>query len=217
MIRCLRPACFAFVFLLAAAIAAPAARTQSLLGLSIGDPAGAVDRLGVAAKDSLVVGPMSIRGYDLPDGARFEVAADIQQDRIVFLQHARLGATGTAPGDLPGTTYGQTTLAELRARCGSNGFAYPGGPGPSVVGDRFVLTNAYDLAGQPLVVMFLTALPADEVEKLKAAGEQGAAALGQRAVLAGMILARREYLETVWGAERISDNPCPPLAWGGKP
>ena len=216
MIRCLRSACLTVVVLLAAA-AAPAARAQSVLGLSIGDSAGAVSRLGVAAKDSLLVGPMSIRGYDLPDGGRFEVAVDNQQNRFVFLQHSRLGAGGQAPGDLPGSTYGQTTLAELRARCGSNGFAYPGGPGPSVVGDRYVLTNAYDIAGQPLVVMFLTTLPADEVEKLKAAGPQGAAALGDRAVLAGMILARREYLETVWGAERISDDPCPPLAWGGTP
>lgn len=216
--RAVVPARFAVALVLALVLAqVTTAGAQSLLGLSIGDPPAAVDKLGVAAVDSLVAGSMFIRGYDLPDGGRFEVAADTQANEIVFLQHARLGATATTPGDLPGTTYGKTTLAELRARCGSNGFAYPGGPGPSVVGDRYVLTNAYDIDGQPLVLMFLTALPAAEVEKLKAAGAQGAAALGDRAVLAGMILARRAYLETVWGVERISDDPCPPLVWDAKP
>lgn len=203
--------------LAALVLPAPAARAQTVLGLAIGAPESALGGLGVAAADSIVTPAMAIRGYNLPDGARFEVVVDRQKDAIVFLQHSRLGTTETTAGDLPGTTYGRTTLAELRARGGSNGFAFRGGPGPSVVGDRFVLTNAYDVSGQPLVVLFLSALPAADVEKLKAAGEQGAAALGDRAVMAGTILARRAYLETVWGSERIADDPCPPLVWGARP
>lgn len=205
--------------LVAALLAAPAApaRAQSVLGLSIGAPESALGGLGLAAADSIVTPKMSIRGYDLPDGGRFEVVVDRATNETVFLQHSRLGATETAVGDLPGTTYGRTTLAQLRARCGSNGFVYRGSPRPDAVGDRFVLTNGYDIEGQPLVAVFLTSLPVDLARKFASGSEADAKAMGDIAVLSGTILARRDYIETVWGAERMTDKDYRPIAWAAAP
>lgn len=193
--------------------APPAARAQSVLGLAIGAPEAALGRLGLAAVDSIITTKMAIRGYDLPDGGRFEVVVDRAEDAVVFLQHSRLGVAEASAGDLPGTTYGRTTLAGLRDRCGSNGFVYRGSPRPDVVGDRFVLTNAYDIEGQPLVVVFLTSLPVEDARRFAKGSEADAKALGEIAVLSGTILARRSYVETVWGSERMADKDCRPVAW----
>lgn len=215
-----RPAIRVFAALLPAlvitALAAIPAAAQSILGLKLGAPESALGSLGLAAADSIVTPKMSIRGYDLPDGGRFEVVVDRAENAIVFLQHSRLGAQESSAGDLPGTTYGRTTLAELRARFGSNGFVYHGSPRPDVVGDRFVLTNAYDLEGggaQPLVAVFLTSLPVEQAKRFASGNEADAKAMGEIAVLSGVILARRSYVETVWGSERMADKACRPVAW----
>lgn len=217
--RARRPGALVLALAIAALLVAPAvpARAQAVLGLSIGAPESALGGLGLAAADSIVTPKMSIRGYDLPDGGRFEVVVDRATNAVVFLQHSRLGATEAATGDLPGTTYGRTTLAELRARCGSNGFVYRGSPRPDVVGDRFVLTNGYDVEGRPLVAVFLTSLPVELARKFASGNEADAKAMGEIAVLSGIILARRDYIETVWGTERMTDKDCRPIAWAAAP
>jgi hypothetical protein len=201
---------------LAAAMAAPV-HAQSLLGIPIGAPARAPERMGLVAADSMVTAKLAIRGYRLPDGGQLEVTVDRSDNKVVFLQHLRLGAPGLVNSDLAGFAFGKTTLSSIRRSCGSNGFAYKGGPAPSQVRDQYVLLNAYDIKGRPEVVIFMTAMPAAAAKQMSSGRPEDAAALGDRAILVGMILAKRSYLEGAWGAERISDNPCPPINWVNRP
>lgn len=196
-----------------AAAAAFAAAAPSLLGLSIGAPESAERALGLAVADSAVAPTLAIRRYELPGGGNLEVTVDRATNQIVLLQHLRLGQTGVVDADLAGFAYGRTTLGEIRKVCGSNGFIYPKGPTGDQVGDRYVLVNAYDIADQPLVVVFLTSVPMDDVRKLAAGDRKNPEALGDLAVLSGMILARRDFVEKVWGSGRMADNPCPAVAW----
>jgi hypothetical protein len=204
------------LLVLAAAMGGPA-RAQSLLGLSIGAPASAANRLGLAAADSVMSAKLVVRGYKLPGGGTLEVTADRSDNRIVFLQQLLLGVPGLVPSDLAGFTFGKTTLSSIRRSCGSNGFAYKGGPAPSQIRDLYVLLNAYDIKGRPEVVIFLTALPVAAARQLSSTRPEDVAAMGDRAILVGMILAKRSYLEGAWGADRISDNPCPPINWVKRP
>lgn len=210
----------AAVIALAAALAGTAAfaaaAAPSLLGLSIGAPESAERALGLAVADSAVAPTLAVRRYELPGGGYLEVSVDRTTNQIVLLQHLRLGQSGVVDADLAGFAYGRTTLGEIRRACGSNGFIYPKGPTGDQIGDRFVLVNAYDVADQPLVVVFLTAVPMDEVRKLAAGDRKNPDALGDLAVLSGMILARRDFVEKVWGTGRMSDDPCPPVRWTGR-
>ena len=201
------------VSLAAATAFAGAAGAPALLGLAIGAPESAERALHLAVADSAVAPSLAIRRYELPDGGNLEVTVDRTTNQIVLLQHLRLGQTGVVASDLAGFDYGRTTLAGIRKVCGSNGFIYPKGPTGDQVGDRFVLVNAYDVAGQPLVVVFLTSVPMDDVRKLAAGDRKNPDALGDLAVLSGMILARRDFVEKVWGAGRMADDPCPPVPW----
>lgn len=195
----------------AAAVAAPV--RPSIRGLAIGDPESAERALGLAVADSAVSPTLAVRRYELPDGGNLEVSVDRATNRIVLLQHLRLGQTGVVPSDFGAFAYGRTTLGEIRQACGSNGFIYPKGPSGDQVGDRFVLVNAYDVAARPLVVVFLTSVPLDDVRKLAAGDRKNPEALGKLAVFSGLILAQRDFVEKVWGTGRMADDPCPPVTW----
>jgi hypothetical protein len=211
--RAAAAALVALAVTLAAAAVFAAGSAPSLLGLSIGAPESAERALGLAVADSAVAPALAIRRYELPDGGSLEVTVDRTTNQILLLQHLRLGQTGVIEADLAGFAYGRTTLGEIRKVCGSNGFIYPKGPTGDQVGDRFVLVNAYDIADQPLVVVFLTSVPMDDVRKLAAGDRKNPEALGDLAVLSGMILARRDFVEKVWGSGRMADDPCPAVTW----
>jgi hypothetical protein len=67
--------------------------------------------------------------------------------------------------DFPGMIYGETTLAEIRKRFGSNGMAFRD-RAPVVPTDQgLALLNAYEVG--PIVVTFVTMVPKKHIEAVK--------------------------------------------------
>lgn len=190
------------------------AHAQSVAGIAIGSPMKAVWQLGGALSDSLISPPLAIRGFFLASGSQLEVTVDTERDAVLWLHLGWAGNPEDASTDFGGFVFGRTTLTAIRRTCGSNGFCYVEGLSPAFMNeDKLMFLNCYDvIAQEPLVVGFVTELSPEFIEAWRA-GLSDLADLADHALLSWIILARRSYLEVIWGQDRMSDDPCPPIVW----
>lgn len=192
----------------------PNAQAQSVAGIAIGSPMSAVRQLRGATADSLVNPPLAIRDFMLASGSQLEVTVDTDRDAVLWLHLLWAGNPEDAATDFGGFVFGKTTLAAIRKACGSNGFCYINGLPPAFEDKgKFMMLNCYDVVGpEPLVVGFATEVAREDVEAAQD-GTQGDTDLGDKARLCWIILAKRTYIDAIWGLERMSDDPCPPVVW----
>lgn len=98
--------------------------------------------------------------------------------------------------DFPGLTFGTTTLADLRQKFGSNGFAFEQHGGVVKVREGVVLINSYEVGS--VVATFVT--------KVDSRHASSASDISENAVLVALSIADPHYANSVWGQRNYDQN-----------
>jgi hypothetical protein len=194
----------------AGALFGTSAQAQSLSGIKVGAEISSVAKIAARPLASKSVDPHEERRWKLPDGNRLSVAADPETKRIVYAEKKWGGAHGK-PADFPGFTYGETTLADIRAHAQNNGFAFKERL-IDVRPDGLALFNAYEVEGAPgVVVTFVTKLSKTDERRLRTG--KAKVDLNRAARLDAIILADAGYLDAIWGDAKLRDRAYKPIRW----
>ncbi len=178
--------------LVVAASDAELCRSQTLVGLKVGDASAELVRLGPSADTDTYKG-MSLLRWNLPNGNELSVTLG-ESGKIVYLESDWDGKNDDVGCDLPGLHFGLTTLAELRKRFGSNGLGFEG-RGPSIeTPDGLVMMNSFEVGGS--VITFYKKINRDEFERLKATGADPSPA--DFAKLDAISIAADTYAKNEW-------------------
>ena len=181
-------------------------RSQSLVGIKVGEVSSKLTRLGSPTDTGSYKG-MSLQRWKLPNGNELSVTLD-SEGKIVYLESDWDGKSDDAGCDLPELHFGRTTLAELRKRFGSNGFGFNGrGPGIKTE-DGLVLMNSFEVG--TAVITFYTKINGDEFQRLKASGASPSPA--DYAKLDSISIADDAYAKSEWG-DRVYDPAYKKIEW----
>jgi hypothetical protein len=178
---------------------------QSLHGLKVGEPSTTLGPLG-APSDSDTYKGMAVQRWDLPNGNSLSVT--MGKNGVVFIESDWNGSDDDPWCDLPGLRFGQTTLAELRRRFGSNGFGFKSRGYSAETPDGVVMMNSYEVGA--VVVTFYTKIKRDEFSRLKASGKNPS--LADHAKLDAISIAEDIYATSEWG-ERVYDPAYKKIEW----
>lgn len=193
------------VTLLSLAGGCAAMDAQALLNLRVGDTPNGLSKLGQ------VSGLDKYKGNDLyrwvlPNQNSLRAAVD-PEGEIVYLESSWGHKSDETGCDLTGLKFGVTTLADLRKRFGSNGFALKKRPHITTTDDGVVLLNSWEVG--TVVVTFYTRISPADYAKARASAENDAA---PDARLEGISLANSAYAKSEWG-ERVYDPAYKKIEW----
>ncbi|MPR11864.1 hypothetical protein [Microvirga tunisiensis] len=187
------------------------AQAQSLSGIRVGEEVSSASRIDARPLPSKSGDPHEERRWKLSDGNRLSVAADPETKRIVYAEKTWGGSANGKPADFPGFVYGETTLADIRARAQNNGFAFKERL-IDVRPDGLALFNAYEVEGAPgVVVTFVTKLSKRDDERLRTG--KANVDINRAARLDAIILADAGYLDAIWGDAKLTHKAYKPIRW----
>jgi hypothetical protein len=187
------------------------AQAQSLSGIRVGDMIVSAPRIAARQLPSRSGDLHEERRWKLPDGNRFAVVADPETKRIVYAEKRWGGAANGKSADFPGFSYGETTLADIRAHAQNNGFAFKEHL-VDVRLDGLALFNAYEVEGAPgVVVTFVTKLSRKDDEHLR--NGKANVDINRAARLESIILADAGYLNSIWGDAKLRHKAYKPIRW----
>ena len=182
-------------------------------GIRLKDDLARTSTLGQKPSASQEMGPYSMRRWVFLDGNELAVTARRSDGRIVYLESSWGRRIPGSPTDYPGVNFGETTLAKLRARLGSNGFSYASRSEFKTAGG-IATTNSYEIANTPgAVVTFVSLVRQGDIEALRS----GSRKLGEIAKVDSVILADADYLNGIWGKDRRFDPAAQPVRWDNGP
>ena len=192
---------------LSLAFAGGPARAQSMFGFKIGQDL----RTGAATHpEPTDVGKERtyvVARWKLKAGNSVSVTAAPGTGKILFIESDWGGDPANAATDVPGLTFGSTTLGDIRTRFGSNGFGFTSNV-VSVIDKNLVSFNCYRVAGDDdQVLVVVTTLARSSIPTVHG---QPAPKLGE-GHLDAVILASLAYLKGLWGTQTISDRGEHPI------
>jgi hypothetical protein len=197
---------FVIVALLIAIGYSVCASGQSLSALKIVDPSSQLSSLGKPAAIDNENG-MTVRRWIIPNGNELSITTDMA-DKIVYMESDwNPGKDDTTACDLPGLRFGVTTLAQLRKRFGSNGFAFKDQAGQLLTEDGAVMLNSYEASG--FVITFYNKVSNKEVAQLN---PESQGTIADHARLDAISIASPEYAKREWG-NRVYDPSYKPIDW----
>jgi hypothetical protein len=196
--------------LLIALVQPNALRAQALMGYRVGDTPTKLSRLGPVSGEDKYKG-MDLFKWVLPNRNMLTATVD-REGEIVYLESDWGGKNDDTGCDLAGLKFGVTTLADLVARLGSNGFSFRTRPHSRPTDDGVLLLNSYEVGN--VVVTFYTRISGKDYAKVQAAGANsgGAAAGAEFAKLEGISMANAAYAKSEWGA-RIPNPAYKTVDW----
>lgn len=199
----------ASVLALALAVLFTSAQAQSLSGIKVGDPPSVLEKLNLEPLAREEHGAMKVMKFRLPNGNELSVTYNSQENRIIYIENDwSMRPEGTAT-DIPAFKFGVTTLEEIRRVNGSNGFNWKSTVMQQIE-DRIVTFNAYQIKGKPnQVAVFVTGVSVAHVKDSKAKPSEMAKLFKLEAV----ILAEENYLDELWGEEKLYDKDIKPISW----
>lgn len=177
-----------FAALMALALAvATGAEAQSLAGLTPGQPLPA----GFAAPDGVQRETgFTYRRWSRPGGSELSATTQGETGPVLYIEEWRAGPPGAAP--LPGLVLGDTTLAEITVRFGSDGLIFSERGRVQPFGEVAAVFTSYEIAGTDMVLSLVTVMPlADAAPETLGAS-----------VLDSVVLAFGPYLDSIWGVNR---------------
>jgi hypothetical protein len=182
------------------------ANGQSLSSLRVGDPVSKLSALGKATAIDAYK-DMHVSRWVLPNGNELSATSN-KAGLIVHLEADwTAGKTDNPACDLAGLRFGVTTLAELRKRFGSNGFAFKERSGQVLAADGAVMVNSYE-AGD-VVVTFYNKVSNAEVATLDA---EGRSSIADHARLDAISISDAAYAKGEWG-DRVYDPKYKKVDW----
>jgi len=188
------------------------AQSQTLNGIRIGEELPPASSVGAKPIARVAAGPHEEIRWKLPDGNRLALATDPERGKIVYAEEKWGGRPHGRPADFPGFTYGETTLADIRAHAENGGFAFA----ERLIDDKpdgVRLFNAYEVEGTPgLVVTFVTKMSRQDAKRLQDKKER--IDINRSARLESIILADAGYLDSIWGEQKLKGKAYKPIRWG---
>lgn len=185
------------------------AAAQSMSGIKIGDEVSAASRMiGTSPVAREQMGPFEARKWKLADGNELSVTARRDTGKVVYAETNWGGGTGGRASDFPGFTYGKTTLAEIRDTLGS-GFFYK----ERMVAETpqgLALFNSYRIEGSSVVATFVARMSAKDTKAFK---RNKNVSITGSARLDSIILSEADYLDTIWGEEKLTPDGSRPIRW----
>jgi hypothetical protein len=195
------------------ALLVPFSHAQTIAGIHLGDSASALEKLGAKPAVRETHGSMETVKYELANGNDLSSTYDRVANRIVYLECDWNRGPKSVNTDFAGFKFGVTTLADIRISTGSNGFSYKSNAMNASQGEMFTF-NAYRIKDGPgLVVVFVTAFNIKEVRTKSGNRNPTDEEIPKNLKLDALILAEESYLDTIWGAEKVSDKENKPIAW----
>lgn len=180
------------VTLLSVAGGCDALHGQALLDHRVGDTPTGLSKLGpVSGLDKYKGG--DLYRWVLPNHNSFRATVD-PEGEIVYLESSWGHKSDETGCDLAGLKFGVTTLADLRKRFGSSGFAFKKRPHVTTTDDGVVLLNSWETGN--VVVTFYTRISAADYAKARTSGASDAA---PDAKLEAISLANAAYARSEWG------------------
>ncbi|MDM9624548.1 hypothetical protein QTL95_01480 [Rhizobium sp. S152] len=193
---------------------APNAGAQSMSGVSIGGSRDQLATLGSRPIAAEAMGPHSLEKYKLSGGNDLSATYHRASGKIVYLETDWGGEAAGAFSDFEGFKYGKTTLNQIRTKLGSNGLAFKDRPPVTPTTDGgLLLFNSYEVKGTETIATFVTSVSAAAVKSAKEKGTSPE--IGDIATLEAVILGETDYLETIWGADKITSPGYAPIEWPG--
>jgi len=187
-----------------ATLVTTSALAQAMSGISVGDTLAKTSELGIKPTFKENMGPFLIQKWRLGDGNDLSITAVRTSGQIVYMETNWGGKSSGAFSDVNGMVYGKTTLAEIRKRFGSNGFAYRDRGTGVELEDSIALFNSYELEGHPgLVATFITRLSHRDAKAKKP----------YEAKLDTIIVGHSSYLDTIWGDDKVFDDDYQKIKW----
>jgi len=187
---------------------------QEISGIRVGDPPSVLQKLGLKPIATDDQASKKAVKYKLANGNELSVTYDGRANKIVYIESDWSEDQKGAESGFPGFKFGVTTLEDIRKTNGSNGFTYQG-MGMNRTEDGLVAFNAYQVKDKPdLVVVFVTTLNAVELRKNIGNRDPVEADVPKNLKLDALILADENYLDEIWGKEKIYDKENKPISWG---
>lgn len=190
---------------------------QSLSGVSIGSDRAALNQLGTAPVSTQTMGPHAAVKFQLPGGNELSATFLRSSGEIVYLETDWGGEAAGSFSDFEGFKYGQTSLDDIRRHFGNNGMMFDARPVVSMMPDGGVaLFNSYEISESDVTATFVTTISAAALAELQAkhGNEKLTGYIGPAAKLNALILAERDYVDTIWGARKTYDAGYAPITWG---
>ncbi|HEY1719855.1 MAG TPA: hypothetical protein VGG27_01320 [Magnetospirillaceae bacterium] len=199
----------ALALALALTLAATAARAQSIDGFGVGQDVQAAIAKHDPPTESGKLKDNDVYRWAIAGGTTASVTAAPKTGKIIFIESDWGGDANYAATDVPGLTFGATTLADIRTKFGSNGFIFK--------------QHALHMDAHDIISVNCYALAADKKVALAVVTTQAVADLPEvdgkpqidtgRGVLQAVILADLAYLQTIWGKDRVADDKAHPIDW----
>jgi len=169
----------------------PSATDVSMAGLKINGPESSLKTIGL--KEIAVGG--GLHKFQTANGN--ELAVTIKSGKIVYIENDwKEGNTGSAPL-ISSFEFGKTSLKDIRDRLGCNGFSYK---------SRMYIKTASDLV---MCNCFELNTPTGEVfavfTRIPLTAKVTADNLATTAKLVGVLLARKDFLNQIWGEQKLYD------------
>jgi hypothetical protein len=185
-------------------------RAQALLNIRVGDTPSKLSKFGPVSGEDKYKG-MDLFKWILPNRNVLTATVD-REGEIVYLESDWGGKSDDTGCDLAGFKFGVTTLADLEARFGSNGFGFKTRPHTRPVDDGVILLNSYEVGN--VVVTFYTRISGADYAKVQAAraSATGTATGAEFARLEGISMANAAYATSEWGA-RVANTAYKKVDW----
>jgi hypothetical protein len=192
----------------------PATFAQDIAGIHVGDSPNVLQKLGLKPIATEDQDPKKTVKYKLASSNELSVTYDSRANRIVYIESDWSEDTKAAETDFPGFKFGSTTLEDIRRTNGSNGFSYQG-MAMNRTEDGLVAFNAYKIKDKlGLIVVFVTTLNAVDLRRQIGNRDPIAEDVSKNLKLDALILANENYLDEIWGKEKIYDKENKPITWG---
>lgn len=165
------------------------ASAQTVLGVTLGEP---IPEGLPAPLGTMVEPPLALTRWLFDDGLAMSATADAETGDVLYLELWRDGRQGTPTAPVAGFTYGETTLAEVTDRFGSDGMFFPDRERFMVLGDVVAYFTSYEVAQTDAIVTFITIQPTPDA----APETLGASVLDAISLSSGF------YMDEIWGGNR---------------
>ena len=183
---------------------------QALSGIQVGDDLTSLDgRLGGPASIRQSTGPFTIQKWTMPNRNDLSITAFTRTRTVTYVETDWGNSPSGTRSDFTGFRYGSTSLDDIRATLGNNGFAFRNtAMQPKETG--LAMLNCYGIRDRKaLDVCFVTLIPKADATAIV----HGRSSVGSSAHLVALILASDVYLGTIWGTAKSFDPAYQAIAW----
>ncbi|UFS85071.1 hypothetical protein LPB79_32175 (plasmid) [Rhizobium sp. T136] len=191
-----------------------AVHAQAVEGVYLGQDRSVLERWAPAKNASTSAGYTTVTVWPR-SGVSLEVTYSASNGTIVALEAKAAEASSKAGANFGDFKFGRTSLRDIRSEFGTSGVLYPNVcPATATSSGAVEILNYYDVQGTDFVAKFVTTVGSSELAQLNTKyGNLLYANMPSYALLSGVGIYQREYLEKTQGSPSVRDAGYEPIKW----